>query len=746
MNPILLVGAALIGLPILLHLIMKQEPKRLPFPAFRFLKQKHRINQRKMRLRHFILLALRMLLIALFALALYQPTLLSEGLNIHGEQPVAAAIVIDTSPSMGYVFNEKSRLEEAKRRALELLDELPDGSRIAIIDTAEPGGEWLRSKDEARSRLNNLEKPSGISQSVSSALTTAYALFKTVDQETESTEPLPRLVAVFTDRAAACWDAGRTEDLKKLRDSVPEPKPVQTVVDVGVDQPTNVAILAAEIKPQVVNGSAPAAIAVTVAAAGGDVDAGVRCRLGGAAAPDRKVVRVLAGQSQAVTFEYRDLKPGLHQAEISLETPDKLMSDNTRFVTFRVAEPRKILTISDDPDDAKFWDFAHQSKIPPDFTCEVLTPEQALKADWRPYEAVCLLSVADPNKPAENPLWAKLLKYVQAGGKLVIIPGGDDRLVLDSYDPTKPTAQDAANRLMPGTLTQVVEYRDGAKWFLDDRTLDHPMLADLKKWKLLSNVSVFKNPRRARKYWAVEPVPGANVIVRYDDNPDLEKRHPAVLEKTVGPGRVLLLTTRMDSPWEKDKEWHDYWEITESHWFAVFPNLVVKYLVGDSADANFNFLTGQTVPVSLAPLGDGKVDRLVLEGPGLTTQDETFIRLGEHQKELRIGPPRTLTPGNFTVSVEEKDPMGQVRMRLIDGFSLNVPADESVLEKVKVEAIEDLTGKDTVLPVDKNVKLREIIDKKFTQPLDLFPWLLIGVLLLLAGEGLVANRFYRGRK
>ena len=31
-------GAALVGLPILLHLIMRQEPKRLPFPAFRFLK------------------------------------------------------------------------------------------------------------------------------------------------------------------------------------------------------------------------------------------------------------------------------------------------------------------------------------------------------------------------------------------------------------------------------------------------------------------------------------------------------------------------------------------------------------------------------------------------------------------------------------------------------------------------------------------------------------------------------------
>src|SRR6187431_2171741 len=101
MHSILILGAALVGLPILLHLIMKQEPRRLPFPAFRFLKQQLKTNQRKLRLRHFILLALRMLLIALFCLTLYQPTFKSDEFNIRGEQPVAVVLVIDTSPSMG---------------------------------------------------------------------------------------------------------------------------------------------------------------------------------------------------------------------------------------------------------------------------------------------------------------------------------------------------------------------------------------------------------------------------------------------------------------------------------------------------------------------------------------------------------------------------------------------------------------------------------------------------------------------
>src|SRR3954464_1608701 len=97
MNAIMIAGPALVGLPILLHLIMKQEPKRLLFPAFRFLKQKLKTNQRKLRLRHLILLALRVLLIALFCLVLYQPRLYSE----RGDS-LAVVVVVDTSPSMGY--------------------------------------------------------------------------------------------------------------------------------------------------------------------------------------------------------------------------------------------------------------------------------------------------------------------------------------------------------------------------------------------------------------------------------------------------------------------------------------------------------------------------------------------------------------------------------------------------------------------------------------------------------------------
>src|SRR5438128_8969799 len=143
--PVLLGGLVLAGIPVLLHLIMRQKPKTLLFPAFRFLLQRHRTNQRKLRLRHLLLLVLRVLLIAFICLALSRPRVLSERLQISSDRAAAVVLVFDTSYSMEYSVGGKSRLDEAKRRALELLDELPEGSRVAVLDTAEPGGEWLPS-------------------------------------------------------------------------------------------------------------------------------------------------------------------------------------------------------------------------------------------------------------------------------------------------------------------------------------------------------------------------------------------------------------------------------------------------------------------------------------------------------------------------------------------------------------------------------------------------------------------------
>ncbi|MGL4420992.1 MAG: BatA domain-containing protein [Gemmataceae bacterium] len=734
MHAILLATAALVGLPILLHLILRQEPKRLVFPAIRFLQQKRRQNQRKLRLRHWLLMALRMLLIALFGLALYQPTLLHSGLiNLAAEQPVACVIVVDTSASMGLVANGKTRLDEARRRGSELFDELPTGSRVAIVSTDDPAPRWELSLADARTRLDRLEL-SGTSTPLTAALPGAYALFSNLDVETDG-PPLPRLMVLLTDRASAAWDATRTDDLAKLRDAVPAPAPVHAVFDVGLEKPTNVAITNLSFTPQLLPQGQPLSVTVTVAATGPALsDLLIIGNLPGATpAEQRATVNIPADGSAAVTLTWETIPIGVHALEVKLDParPDNLAADNLRYATVRVAEPRKILTICDDPVDATHWQLAQDSVG--EFTSIVQKPAEV--TTFAGYAAVCLLNVADP-----GPLWPKLTTYVeQEGGQLLILPGGENHVSPSAYTLKNP----AANPLLPATLTSVfdtesLQKRQGVPWFLDDAALRYPLLAPFAAWKLRGDVDLIINPRVAWKYWQTEPHPESTVIVRYDDATTPAERRPAVLERSVGRrgGKVMLMTTRSDYITNRSDLWNNYWYRDNNSWFVVMPILMIRSLVGNPESVNYQFNTGQgvTVPWPKSANADADKPRSVQwSGPGVRGPDAT-ITVAPTQSEIRLGDSKTRTAGTYRLTGSPTE---------LAGFSLNTRAEESVLTKVPAEAIVPLTGPNSIIPIERSLALREILATKFDQPLELFPWLLILVLFLLAGESVLASRFSR---
>ena len=70
---VLTLGGGLVLTPIVLHLLMKPKPKPFVFPALRFLRESAVSNRRQLRLRQWLLLLLRCLVILLLAAALAGP-------------------------------------------------------------------------------------------------------------------------------------------------------------------------------------------------------------------------------------------------------------------------------------------------------------------------------------------------------------------------------------------------------------------------------------------------------------------------------------------------------------------------------------------------------------------------------------------------------------------------------------------------------------------------------------------------
>src|SRR5262249_6665158 len=139
---------------------------------------------------------------------------------------------------------------------------------------------------------------------------------------------------------------------------------------------------------------------------------------------------------------------------------------------------------------------------------------------------------------------------------------------------------------------------------------------------------------------------------------------PALVERLVGDGKVVLFTTTLDGRQvDRSRAWHNYFNT----WFGVvLINEICRYLAGDMATPESNFSCGQPVMLTLPP--PPPPPPFTLQGPGLT-QAETNVAGDENENRLAI--PQAVAPGNFTV---------QSKGQAVAGFSLNVRPEENDLE------------------------------------------------------------------
>jgi len=150
----LLLGLA-VAVPVLLHLLHRTERDRVAFPALQYLLRMERDHARQIRMRQWLLLALRIALLLLLALAAARAVLRGSGA---AHPPTGVVMVLDNSMSSGRVVGAGRVLDTLKARALETLDVAGDGDRFWVLragspwETAQP----LRAT-EARLRVAETE-------------------------------------------------------------------------------------------------------------------------------------------------------------------------------------------------------------------------------------------------------------------------------------------------------------------------------------------------------------------------------------------------------------------------------------------------------------------------------------------------------------------------------------------------------------------------------------------------------------
>lgn len=708
-TPALLGGILLVGLPVVLHLIMRREAKPFVFPALRFVQLRRSVNQHRLRLRHLLLLALRCAIIVLLALALARPTLRGGTTSGTKNSPIAAVLVFDTSLRMQYEHRNQTRLEQAQEMAAWLLEQLPAEGPLAVVEqgSRHRGQELDRAAAELRvARLQT----SPVVRPMEEVLRDA------TDWLREQTGYRGE-VYVFTDMARVVWSDDVLADFAAQLDELGDVNVY--LIDVGVEQPSDLGLDTLRLSGQQLTPGSLLQLQTELHAVGalsGRGEVLVELYVGEATGQPLKrgqqAIEPASGEPAEVEFPLAGLELGTHQGYLRIAGSDPLPCDDIRYFTVDVRPPRKVLLLGEEPAD---YLFVREALAPTSaagllgskFECEVGTFDQIGVKSLTDFDVVCAV---DP-PPLPSATWQTLTDFVHSGGGLGIFLGRHAR---------REDMNDSPGQLLlPGKL----RWQSQDETYLRPVAMDHPALGDLKG--LADSVPWSEFP--VFKYWELEDVPADVRVVAWYAN-----GRPALLERQVGSGRVLVMTTSVSDP-----AYNDPWNLLPTGpdpWpFLALVNGLVDYLGGISG-TQLNYLAGQTAVLQLSP--QEQVGSFVLQLPG-----------GDAVRQ-------SLTPGRRDLTVASTDALGNYRVRaggqqgsLDRGFSVNCPAEMSDLARVDPADVAEVLVGDRQDPpwrvrtarTRKEIEVRVGLGRVGRE---LFPMLILTVAAVLGAELLLSNRFY----
>jgi hypothetical protein len=224
------------------------------------------------------------------------------------------------------------------------------------------------------------------------------------------------------------------------------------------------------------------------------------------------------------------------------------------------------------------------------------------------------------------------------------------------------------------------------------------------------------------RYWQLEqPAAGVHTVVPYSDG------RPAILERPLGKGRVLTMTTPVSDSLSGDQPWN-LLPAGEDWPFLVLMQTMGDYLVG-SSEQQLNYYAGQTAVLRLN--ASKPFHSYVLTGP-----DQVEMRLTPDLKQNILVATATDRPGNYRVQAGGTS--GGVDL----GFSVNLAAEQAQLDRIPPEQLQETFGP---LPF-RVARSQTEIDRDISVGRvgrELFPLLILLVAVVLACEYVLANRFYR---
>lgn len=727
-NPTFLAGgAALLALPVIIHLINRLRYRRVRFAAMEFLLQSQQRNRRRILFEQLLLLLMRMAIVAGIVLLISRLILDPSQLSIFRGAKAHHVVLLDDSGSMRERWGETSAFREALAVVNQMLAEgaqRPDTQTFSLIRLSRPEQPFVSQRDVndafVMEMATKLEPQTFECTHQSLDL---VAGLRTALQFLQEEKGTVQQLHVVSDFREADWKdqkaiAGVIEELTmagvtvNLVKTVPQPQPNLAVTELSAAVQVAAAGVPLRVKVGVTNFGDAAAKNVGVTMS----DDGVKLP-----------VTVLFDEIEPRTTVYHEVDVRLttasqHRLSAGLEA-DALAQDNARFLAVDVSPTVPVLIIAGNAQDDAATYVADALAADPASTGVSITldsPDGLRRRSLDEFRAIYLLNVAELPADAVD----AVDRFVRSGGGLIWFLG--DTVRPAHYNDALYHEGDGIFPVRLGLAPEPL-VADPTAIEVDLQPTEHPVFA-----VMLGQDNPFLASVHVQQY---QPV--AEDWVRDDQRrgdavrtiASLRNRAPFLVERTLGQGHVVACLSTADPVWND-------WARNPS--FVVFQLDLLKHIarrdrglpqrtVGEPIQVALDpALYTETVEV-IAPAAEGGRTTRLQAAPETSATDATGpLKLGATFRD-------TDEPGIYRVQVFNQAQQPESRL-----FAYNVPVAESDLALATTANLRKRVGEAGGVSIQEPGQFAWLQGQEAGS--EIRQWLLWGLLALLLGEQLLAYR------
>ncbi len=562
LNSYILPALALAALPILIHLLTRHKIKEQQFSDIKFLEEIHRKRMKRMRLRQWLILLLRTLIILFIVAAFARPTI--RGINFGGvgsHEKTAVAILLDDSYSTGAVRGGTDVFTFEKAAANKILSLLEEGD-VAAVGIFDENVRWLNPKPSRffknLAAMLDTVSISDFGTDVPNAIAEGQKMLASYSAPNKE-------IYVLTDGTAKGWHTQSTFDTTSQISIY--------VLPIPPDRLDNRTIVAAEFPPQLLETGNSFDIGAVIKNNGKAVKGVVASLVLDGKKSSQTILDIPAGAQITANLSGMPSSGGFHWGYTEI-SEDNLHADNRRYITFRIPKSVKVLIVGN-AEQRKFFRLALSPEGETSFfTIREITSAQLGAQIFTDYDVVLLI---DPASPSDAVI-SRLRTFVSSGGGMMLVPGENSAKNLSSFRKMLKNFGAIDVSSVIGDTSQTAQLGWGKA------NIEHPVLDVFRETSL---------PPVVVKKIVQFSIGEGQVFLRFGND------MPALADVPLGDGRIIV------SGFSTDMRWGN---VPISGFFVPMLHRVCQYLASDVAYFDVGYPVGSDISRTIEDFtGSGKL-------------------------------------------------------------------------------------------------------------------------------------------